>query len=220
MQKLLWVVVACLFAPFALAQRTVTTPKAFLGHAVGEDYWLANYSQLSEYWRKVDGDSDRVQVVSIGKTEEGRDQLMAIISSPDNMRRLPRLREISRRLALGEATPEEANRLVAEGTAVVWIDGGLHASEVLGAQQLIETVYRLASREDEETVRILRDCVVLVVHANPDGMDLVSDWYMRRTNPQERSTSGVPRLYQKYIGHDNNRDFYANTQAETNFLKS
>lgn len=211
----MWVAGLCLFSSAVYAQRNVTSPKAFLGHDIGEDYWLANYKQLADYWRKVDADSERVQVVSIGKTEEGRDQLMAIISSAENMRRLPRLKEISRKLALGEATPEEAKKLAAEGTAIVWIDGGLHASEVLGAQQLIETVYRLASREDEETVRILGDCVVLVVHANPDGMDLVSDWYMRRSNAQERSTSGVPRLYQKYIGHDNNRDFYANTQAET-----
>ena len=211
----MWVAGLCLFSSAVYAHRNVTSPKAFLGHDIGEDYWLANYKQLADYWRKVDADSERVQVVSIGKTEEGRDQLMAIISSAENMRRLPRLKEISRKLALGEATPEEAKKLAAEGTAIVWIDGGLHASEVLGAQQLIETVYRLASREDEETVRILGDCVVLVVHANPDGMDLVSDWYMRRSNAQERSTSGVPRLYQKYIGHDNNRDFYANTQAET-----
>ncbi|MDQ2987130.1 MAG: M14 family metallopeptidase [Armatimonadota bacterium] len=215
MQKSIWVAVACLLTPLALGQRTVTNPKAFLGHDVGEDYWLANYKQLSDYWRKVDTDSNRVQVVSIGKTEEGRDQLMAIISDPPNMRQLARYRAMARRLALGDATAPEALRFSEEGKAIIWIDGGLHASEVLGAQQLIETVYRLASREDEETKRILRDCIVLVVHANPDGMDLVSDWYMRKPNPRERSTSGVPRLYQKYIGHDNNRDFYANTQSET-----
>jgi hypothetical protein len=218
MPRILAVATACLLCPLALAQPVgtrVTTPKEFLGHSIGEDYWLANYKQLSDYWRKVDSESDRVQVVAIGKTEEGRDQLMAIISSPENMRRLEHYRGIAKRLALGDATAAEASALAKEGKAVIWIDGGLHASEVLGAQQLIETVYRLASRTDEETMRIMNDCIVLVVHANPDGMDLVSDWYMRKTNPQERSTGGVPRLYQKYIGHDNNRDFYANTQAET-----
>lgn len=215
MQKSISVAIPCLFASLAFAQQTVTTPKSFLGRAVGEDYWLANYQQLSDYWKKIDSESERVQVVSIGKTEEGRDQLMAIISDPANMRQLPRYRDMARRLALGQATAQEAAQMARDGKAVIWIDGGLHATEVLGAQQLIETVYRLASREDDETKRILNDCIVLVVHANPDGMALVSDWYMRNSNPRERSTSGIPRLYQKYVGHDNNRDFYANTQSET-----
>jgi hypothetical protein len=97
----------------------------------------------------------------------------------------------------------------------VWIDGGLHATEVLGAQQLMETTWQLISRNDPETLRILDDVIILAVHANPDGMELVSDWYMRNSVPTERSTSGLPRLYQKYVGHDNNRDFYASTQSET-----
>lgn len=214
MVRPLFAVAACLGTSLAFAQ-SVTTPKQFLGHDVGDDYWLANYQQLSDYWKKVDSESDRVQVVSIGKTEEGRDQLMAIISDPANMRQLPRYRDMARKLALGQATPQEAEQMARDGKAVIWIDGGLHATEVLGAQQLIETVYRLASRNDEETKRILSDCIVLVVHANPDGMALVSDWYMRMENPRDRSTSGIPRLYQKYVGHDNNRDFYANTQSET-----
>src|SRR5690606_30102492 len=98
---------------------------------------------------------------------------------------------------------------------VVWFDGGLHATEVLGAQQLMETVYQLVSRSDEETLRILDDVIILAAHANPDGMELVSNWYMRNPVPGERSTSGLPRLYQKYVGHDNNRDFYASFQPET-----
>jgi hypothetical protein len=203
-------------AALAPAQSSVTSPQKFFGHAVGDDYWLANYKQLSAYFAKVDGESERVKVVSIGKTAEGRDQLMAIISAPANMRRLDHFRSISRKLSLGEVSGEaEANRLAKEGKTIVWIDGGLHATEVLGAQQLLETIYRLASREDEETKRILEDCIVLLVHANPDGMDLVSDWYMRKPEPAARSTANLPRLYQKYIGHDNNRDFYANTQPET-----
>src|SRR5690606_32225884 len=125
-------------------------------------------------------------------------------------------RDIARRLALAEGlTDAEAQRLAREGRAIVWIDGGLHATEVLGAQQLMETVYQLVSRTDEETLRILDDVIILAVHANPDGMELVSDWYMREADPQDRSTRGLPRLYQKYVGHDNNRDFYASTQSET-----
>jgi len=194
----------------------VTTPEEFFGHTIGADYVLPNYTQFAEYWRRLDAESDRIKVVSIGKTAEGRDQLMAIVTSPENHANLERYRQISRRLARAEGVSEaEARRLAAEGKAVVWIDGGLHATEVLGAQQLLETVYQLVSRDDPETLRILNDVIVLAVHANPDGMDLVSNWYMREPDPTKRSTRGIPRLYQKYIGHDNNRDFYMSTQPET-----
>ena len=98
---------------------------------------------------------------------------------------------------------------------MVWIDGGLHATETLGAQQLAEMVYQMVSRTDAETMRFLDECIILFVHANPDGNDLVADWYMRNPDPLKRSAAGLPRLYQKYIGHDNNRDFFASTQAET-----
>jgi hypothetical protein len=198
------------------AQGRITTPKEFFGFNIGDDYQLANYTQFMGYWRKIDAESDRMVVQEIGKTAEGRPQLMAIVTAPENFRNLARYKEIARRLALAEGlTDEQARALAKEGKAVVWIDGGLHATEVLGAHQLIETSYQLVSRNDEETRRILRDVIVLLVHANPDGMELVSNWYMRNPNPQERSMAGLPRLYQKYIGHDNNRDFYILNQPET-----
>ncbi|HWP03781.1 MAG TPA: M14 metallopeptidase family protein, partial [Gemmatimonadaceae bacterium] len=198
------------------AQGRITTPKEFFGFNIGDDYQLANYTQFMGYWRKIDAESDRMVVQEIGKTAEGRPQLMAIVTAPENFRNLARYKDIARRLALAEGlTDEQARALAKEGKAVVWIDGGLHATEVLGAHQLIETSYQLVSRNDEETRRILRDVIVLLVHANPDGMELVSNWYMRNSNPQERSMAGLPRLYQKYIGHDNNRDFYILNQPET-----
>src|SRR5688572_25089424 len=198
------------------SQSRITSPQEEFGHNFGDDYFLANYQQLSAYWRKLDAQSDRMILQEIGKTAEGRPHLMAIVTSPDNHRNLARHREISRRLALADGlTEEQARALAKEGRAVVWIDGGLHASETLGAQQLGEMVYQLVSRDDEETLRFLDDVIILLVHANPDGNDLVADWYMRRSDPRARSSAGLPRLYQKYIGHDNNRDFFASTQAET-----
>src|SRR5207302_6619589 len=101
------------------------------------------------------------------------------------------------------------------GRAVGGMDAGLHATGVLGAHQLLELVYQMVSRDDPETRRILDDVILLAVHANPDGMELVSSWYMREPDSLKRSTAAVPRLYQKYIGHDNNRDFYMVTQPET-----
>ena len=123
---------------------------------------------------------------------------MAIITSPENRLNLDRYREISRRLAKAKGvSEEEARALSQEGKAVVWIDGGLHATEVLGAQQLMEMVYRMVSRSDPETLRILDDVILLAVHVNPDGMELVSDWYVRVDDPLKRSTSGVPRPVQQ-----------------------
>jgi hypothetical protein len=198
------------------AQGRVTSPKEQLGANFGDDYFLANYKQISDYWRKLASESPRIVLRDIGKTAEGRSQLMAVVTSPENHKNLARYQEISRRLARVEGlTDEQARALAREGKAVVWIDGGLHATETLGAQQLAEMVYQMVSRTDEETMRFLNDVVVLFVHANPDGNDLVADWYMRNPDPAQRSLSALPRLYQKYIGHDNNRDFFASTQPET-----
>jgi hypothetical protein len=194
----------------------ITTPKEEFGHNFGDDYFLANYRQISTYWRKLDRESNRMIVHEIGKTAEGRPHLMAIVTSPANHARLARYKSISKQLALAEGlTDAQARALAKEGKAVVWIDGGLHATETLGAQQLGQMVYEMVSRTDEETMRLLNDCIILFVHANPDGNDLVADWYMRRADTLQRTTAGLPRLYQKYIGHDNNRDFFGSTQAET-----
>jgi len=206
-------------AVLARAAETVTAPKAFFGFHIGDDYCLANYQQLKGYWEKLASESDRIKVVNLGTTEESRPQLAAVVSSPTNLRQLDRYRRISRRLAQAEGVDEaEARKLAAEGKAVVWIDAGIHATETLCPQALIETVYQIVARTDEETRRFLDDVIMLFVHANPDGHDLVADWYMREKDPKKRTLSGLPRLYQKYIGHDNNRDFYANTQAETKNL--
>lgn len=193
-----------------------TSPLQQFGARIGDDYFLATYEQLEQYWRRLDRESERMQLVDIGRTEEGRTQWMAVVSAPENLARLDRYREISRRLALAEGlSDDDAVHLAREGRAVVWIDGGQHADEVLTGQQLIELVYRLVSGSDEETERLLRDVIVLAVHANPDGHELVSRWYMREADPRRRSLAGLPRLYQKYAGHDNNRDFYLVSQAET-----
>ncbi len=197
-------------------QEKVTTPRDHFGFNVGDDYQLANYTQFAAYLKKLDLESERLSLVEIGRTAEGRPMLMAIITSPENHKNLDRFKEISRRLCIAEGLSEkEAHSLAAEGRAVVWIDGGLHGTEVLGAQHLIELVYQMTDRDDPETLRILDNVILLAVCSNPDGMELVSNWYMREQDPLKRSMRGIPRLYQKYIGHDNNRDFYMVTQPET-----
>ena len=198
------------------AQTHITTPKEEFGANFGDDYFLASYKQLAAYWRKLARESNRIVLQEIGRTAEGRPQLMAIVTSPANHKKLARYKEISAKLAHAEGlTDDQARALAKEGKAVVWIDGGLHATETVGAQQLGEMVYQMVSRNDEETRRFLDDVVTLFVHVNPDGNDLVADWYMRMSDPKQRTLNGLPRLYQKYIGHDDNRDFFASTQAET-----
>jgi hypothetical protein len=201
--------------PAARAQTHITSPKEQFGFNIGDDYKLANYTQFQQYWHKLAGESNRMKLVEIGKTAEGRPQLMSIISSPANLAKLDHYKEISRKLALAQGLSDaEARALAHEGKAVVWIDGGLHATEVLGAAQLIETVYQLLSRNDAETMRFLNDCIILAVHVNPDGMELVSNWYMKDADTLKRNMN-IPRLYQKYVGHDNNRDFYMSNQPES-----
>ena len=204
---------ALFIAPFALA---LTSPKEHFGFTIGDDYQLATYTQTEAYFKKLVGESDRLKLVDIGATEEGRRQYMVICTSPANLAKLDHYRGIAQQLARAEGvTEEQARNLAAEGKAVVWIDGGLHATETLGAAQLTETLWTFASRNDAETRRILDQVIILFTHANPDGQELISSWYMRRPDPATRIVDREPRLYQKYIGHDNNRDFMMTNMKES-----
>src|SRR5690242_13682479 len=207
---------AFLLLAAALSLTAQTTPKQALGFNAGDDYQVANYTQLSAYLRKLATESPRLKLEDIGLTAEGRHQLMAVMTSPENHKRLDRYKSIAKRLALAEGlTDAEAHALAREGKAVVFMDFGLHATETVGSQAMIELVYQLASRNDEETVRFLNDDILLLCLANPDGQELVADWYMREPEPAKRSLNGVPRLWQKYIGHDNARDMFMSNMPET-----
>jgi hypothetical protein len=194
-------------------------PKPVFGqYTVGDDYFLANYQQLLQYLSALEKASDRIQVLDVGVTPEGRPFKLVVISSPENLKNLEKYRQISVRLAKAEGlTDEQARELSKEGKAVVWIDGGLHATETVNAQALFVQAYDLLARNDDETQRILDNVITLLVLANPDGMDLVSDWYMKDTDPKKRNMN-IPRLYQKYVGHDNNRDSYIANQIETEII--
>lgn len=206
-------------ASTAFAQK-VTSPKEHFGFNIGDDYMLANYTQTEAYFKKLASQSDRVSLKEMGNTEEGRKQYLMVVSSPANLRKVGRYKEISQKLARAEGlTDEEAKKLSLEGKPIVWIDGGLHATETVGSQQLIELYYQLLSRNDEETRRILDDVIILLTIVNPDGQELVADWYMKDKDIAKRNMM-IPRLYQKYIGHDNNRDFYMmNMKESTNISR-
>jgi len=199
-----------------LSAQTITSPKAHFGFNIGDNYHLATFTQTEAYLKKLAAESNKVKMVSIGKTEEGRNHYMMIVSDPSNLKKLAHYKSISQKLARAENLSDiEAAQLAKEGKSVVWIDGGLHATEVVGIHQWIETLYQIITRNDEETNRILKSTIILFVHANPDGQELVSNWYMRNEDTLKRSTSQLPRLYQKYIGHDNNRDFFMMNMSES-----
>ncbi len=199
---------------YSVMAQTVPSPKEHFGFNIGDDYQLANYTQTEAYFKKLAA-SPRAKYVDMGLTEEGRHQLMLIISSPENLKKLDFYKNISTKLARVEGLNDaEAHSLATQGKAIVWIDGGLHASETVGAHQLIETAYQLITRTDEETMRILDHDIILMVHANPDGQELVSNWYMQEKDVKKRNMN-VPRLWEKYIGHDDNRDFYMMNMKET-----
>ena len=200
---------------FAQAQN-VPSPKSHFGFNIGDNYQLANYTQTEAYLQKLAAASNKMKLQSIGTTEEGRTQYMVIVSDPANLSKLAKYKSIAQQMARAEGLSDtEAQQLANEGKAVVWIDGGLHANEVLGIHQWIETLYQILSRNDDETKRILKSTIILFVHANPDGQELQSNWYMRHTDTLKRNTANLPRLYQKYIGHDNNRDFYMTNMSES-----
>jgi hypothetical protein len=199
-----------------LIAQSVPSPKSHFGFNIGDNYKLATFTETEAYLKKVAASSNKVKLTTIGKTEEGRNHYMMIVSSPENIKQLQRYKSISQKLARAESlTDADAKTLSKEGKAVVWIDGGLHATEVVGIHQWIESMYQIITRQDEETKNILKNTIILFVHANPDGQELVSNWYMRNADTLKRSTTALPRLYQKYIGHDNNRDFFMTNMSES-----
>jgi hypothetical protein len=194
----------------------ITAPVQAFPQDPGSDYFLANYTQYEAYLKQLAGESTRMKLESFGTTAEGRTQWMAIVSSPENLAQLERYKNISRRLAKAEdLTEEEAAQLAAEGKSIVWIDAGLHSTETVTTQSQIQVLYRLLTRNDPETLRTLDDVIVIFGHVNPDGTELVANWYMRNANPEDREFGSIPRLYHKYAGHDNNRDSYISNLPET-----
>jgi hypothetical protein len=209
-------------APVALlGEGRVPTPESVFGFRPGADYKLATYDQSVDYFKKVAASSKYVKLVEAGKTSQGRTMFYALVSSPDNLGKIDRYREIARRLAHPQGlTDAEAKQLAHDGKAFVHIDGGLHSTEVAGPQHTPQLLYDLVSKANEpDTKAILQNVVVMLWPTiNPDGQQMVSEWYMKNVGtPYE--LSGLPRLYQEYVGHDNNRDAYMLNMVESRVLE-
>lgn len=200
----------------AAAAGPIPSPSEFLGFTVGADRTLADYRQIAAYFRALDAASPRVAVTALGKTTLGEDLLMAVISSEANLRDLPRLKEIARRVADPRGlSPEQADALAEQGRVFLLVTCSIHATEIGASQMAMEWAHALAAADDPETRRRLDEVVLLLVPSlNPDGQILETDWYRKHLGtPYEGGR--MPWLYHHYAGHDNNRDWVALTQMET-----
>lgn len=206
---------AALFVLLPLtASAQLTSPSEYLGREPAADYHLTTYEEAVGYLDLLASQSPRIEVRDMGPTGMGRHQKYAVISSEANMGRLERYREISERLSLARGLdPEEAGRLAGDGKAVVWIDVGLHSTEAAPSEHALPLAWELVTGEDETSRAIRDEVITLLVFANPDGMTMVADWYLESVGT-EWEGGRLPRLYNKYVGHDNNRDSYNVSQVE------
>ncbi len=209
----------CIASSITQAQ-VIPTPESVLGFRPGTDFHLASYDQALDYFRQLETASERIRLVEVGRTSENRAWYLALISSADNLVNVERYREISQRLAHPAAlTDEQAMSLAREGRAIVHIDQGLHATEVAAAQQAIQLAYDLVTGDSDPEITAILDNVILMLwfSINPDGQNMVAEWYHSNLGtPYE--VSPMPWLYQKYVGHDNNRDGYMLNMVESRVI--
>ena len=207
--------------------KTIPAPADVLGFTPGDDRKLASWAKVVEYFQKLDAASDRVKFEEIGKTTMGAPFVYATISAPENLTRLDEYKEIQRQLAdpriLGSPAKSmmadrKAAALIKRGKTIVAITCGIHSTEVGSYLSSMLIAHRLASSNEPEIQEILRNTIILLVPStNPDGVDIVNNWYQKTLGTPYEGTD-PPELYHKYVGHDDNRDWYAFTQVETQLV--
>ncbi len=209
--------VGSLCAPAPVAAQAVPSPESVLGHEVGEDFFLATFEESLDYFEQLAAASDRVVLREVGQTSFGRPMVVAFISAAENLASLDEHVATARRLAEArDLTDEQARALARDGKALVWIDGGLHATEVAHAQHTMQLAYDLVTGDSDPEVAAILENVILMLwpSINPDGQTMTADWYRSNLGtPYE--VAPMPWLYQKYVGHDNNRDGYMINQIES-----
>src|SRR5437870_2382976 len=223
---------ALLSSTAATAQtKSMPAPEDVLGFRPGDDRKLASWAKVVEYFQKLAAASDRVNFEEVGKSTMGAPFVYATISAPENLKRLDEFKETQRQLAdprllgagttnlsLSNSADRKAARLIARGKTIVAITCGIHSTEVGSYLSSMLIAHRLASSNDAEIQEILRNTIILLVPStNPDGVDIVNNWYQRTLGTPYEGTD-PPELYHKYTGHDDNRDWYAFTQVETQLV--
>jgi hypothetical protein len=207
----------CAAALFA-QQTKIPAPADVLGFTPGDDRKLAGWNQIVEYFKRLDAASERVQFQEIGKTTMDKPFVYAAISAPENLKQLEKYKEINKKLAdprLIKSNDRTAQTLIKQGKTIVLVTFGIHSTEVGSTLSSMLVAHRLASSNEPEIQRILQNTIILLVPSlNPDGVDIVKNWYDKTLGTPFEGTA-PPELYHKYVGHDNNRDWYAFTQIET-----
>jgi hypothetical protein len=207
-----------LFVSFTAFAQTIPAPKDVLGFTPGDDRKLASWTQVVDYFKRLDASSDRVQFQEIGKSTLGNPFVYATISTPANLRNLEKYKQVNAKLAdprLIKSNEKLANDLIKQGKTIVLITCGVHSTEVGSYLSSMLIADRLATATDAETQRILDNTIILLVPSlNPDGVDIIKNWYDKTLGTKFEGTE-PPELYHKYVGHDDNRDWYAFTQVET-----
>jgi hypothetical protein len=205
-------------APAALAQ--VPTPVSVLGHTPGDDFYLADYEDAIKYFHTAAAATDRMKMFTVGKSTQGRDIEIAVISSPANLAHLAEYKQNARKLAIADGLDDaSALALARRSKVIVHIDGGLHSNEVAGGQHSIMLAYKLLSAKNDPEIDAILDNVILVLWPtlNPDGQDMVAHWY-RQNLGTKYEVAPMPQLFQEYVGHDNNRDGYMLNMKESQVL--
>jgi len=203
---------------FAASAQSVPTPKDVLGFTPGDDRKLASWNQVLEYFQKLEDTSPRVRFEAIGKTTMDKPFVYATISTPANLKNLEKYKQINAKLAdprTFRSNDATARQLIRQGKTIVLITFGIHSTEVGSTLSSMLIAHRLASSNEPEIKKILDNTIILLVPSlNPDGVDIVKNWYDKTLGTPYEGTD-PPELYHKYVGHDNNRDWYAFTQVET-----
>ncbi len=203
-------------AVMAATPHRITSPEEVFGFAPGTDRKLADWKDLVGYYRKLAVQSDRVRLEELGKTMEGRPFVMLTVSAPENLAHLAEYKSIVTKLSDPRTTsPDEAKSLIAKGKTVMIITFNIHSTEIASAQTAAAFAYRMASSNDPDVLNTLKNVILLLIPSqNPDGEQLVVDWY-KKTLGTPSEGSSPPVLYAKYVGHDDNRDWVGLTQLET-----
>ncbi|HSE34026.1 MAG TPA: M14 metallopeptidase family protein [Pyrinomonadaceae bacterium] len=207
--------------PVLSARQSIPAPEDVLGFKPGDDRKLASWNQVIEYFERLDRASDRVVFQTLGRSTMDKPFVMATISAPENVARLEEYKTIQeqladpRKLGSGAVRDRKAAELIRKGKTIVLITCGIHSTEVGSYLSSMLIAHRLASSDEPEIQSILRNTIILLVPSlNPDGVDIVKNWYDKTLGTPYEGTD-PPELYHKYTGHDNNRDWYAFTQVET-----
>lgn len=192
------------------------TPQSWFGHPIGADKTVLDWDKVVGYFDALAKTSDRIKVEELGKTADGRPFLAATIADAETLKHLDRYIEIQRRLAdPRKTTPAEAEQFIAQGKTVVLLTCSIHATEIASTHTAVEYAYKLLTEDTPHNRAIFKDVILILVPSlNPDGVDIVTKWY-RRTLGTPYEGSNPPELYHKYVGHDNNRDWYIFSQPET-----